>query len=50
MMATIYEKANKVIVWPGHVDAGDRLDILRDALRDNLLRGKLEKECLSVIY
>jgi len=40
MMATIYEKAVQVTVWPGHVKDGVRLGILLDS---GLRIGKLEK-------
>jgi hypothetical protein len=40
MMATIYEKASEVIVWPGHVHNDGNLSTLLD---HNLRSSKLEK-------
>jgi hypothetical protein len=46
MMATIYEKAIEVVVWPGHVDNEDGLSrAMNNALGD----GKLGKNCFSAV-
>jgi hypothetical protein len=47
MMATIYEKAVEVIVWPGYVQGSkDHLEIFfSSALRD----GKSKKICTSAV-
>jgi hypothetical protein len=52
MMATIYEKAKEVIVWPGHTGAGQRWPALSNSLSSfnyGLMKGKSEKICLSVV-
>jgi hypothetical protein len=49
MMATIYEKADQVIVWPGHAEDGDNFKDLSYPLECGLMHGKLEKRRLSVV-
>jgi hypothetical protein len=52
MMATIYEKADEVVVWPGHTGVGQRWPTLSNSLSSfyyGLMQGKPEKICLSVL-